>query len=701
MADKKKSYNEKSEKKSDKKLIEVALARFKIAEEAEMKHRQVALEDLKFKSGDQWPEEVKRQREQDRRPCLTVNRIPQHIRQVTNDQRQNRPAIQVSPVDDLADEKTAKVLQGLIRHIEYDSDADCAYDTAFEGAVTHGRGYLRVLTEYAHPMSFEQDIKICRIRNPFSVFMDPACQKPDYSDAGWGFITEEMKREEFEELYPKSEAKGVSDWETLGNHAPSWMKEDHIRVAEYYYIEQQKKRIVQLSNGQVILAEKLDKNDKGEYILEEGFEVVAERESVIPVVKWCKITCTEVLERTEWAGRWIPIIPCLGDEHDIDGEVILEGMVRHSKDSQRMYNFWVSAETETIALAPRAPFIGAEGQFEGHEEQWNTANSRNWPYLQYKPTTVAGKPAPPPSRNVFEPPIQAITNARLQSAEDIKATTGVYDAAMGNRSNETSGVAIQRRAHQAQTSNFHFIDNLTRSIRHLGRILIDLIPHIYDTERAIRVLGEDMEPEIVMINKYLDEEENFKHRFDIGRYDVTVTTGPSFTTKRQEAVEAMIQLTKAYPNIVQVAGDLMVKNMDWPGAQDIAERLKKTLPPELQDTGKNKKEVPPEIQAQIQQMQGMVEQLTQELNAAQEENDKNVKKIESEERIAFGKLQVQLMIEAAKIESADARAIFMKEIEELQMRQGLVGYNKPVSDSGQKTNSGGQEGGPQLNNGVM
>jgi hypothetical protein len=210
-----------------------------------------------------------------------------------------------------------------------------------------------------------------------------------------------------------------------------------------------------------------------------------------------------------------------------------------------------------------------------------------------------------------------------------------------------------------------------------------------------------MEPEIVMINKYLDEEENFKHRFDIGRYDVTVTTGPSFTTKRQEAVEAMIQLTKAYPNIVQVAGDLMVKNMDWPGAQDIAERLKKTLPPELQDTGKNKKEVPPEIQAQIQQMQGMVEQLTQELNAAQEENDKNVKKIESEERIAFGKLQVQLMIEAAKIESADARAIFMKEIEELQMRQGLVGYNKPVSDSGQKTNSGGQEGGPQLNNGVM
>lgn len=675
----------KSKQKSDQEIIKLSMARFKLSQENEMGYRQEALDDMKFKAGEQWPDDIKHNRELDNRPCITINRIPTQIRQITNDQRQNRPAISVAPVDDAADQDTADVIKGLIRHIEQDSDADVAYDTAFDGCATHGRGYLRVITQYCNEMSFEQDIKIKRIRNPLSVFADPACQEADYSDARWYHVIDDMTKEEFEDAYPDSELISAgADWESIGASAPDWMQGDEIRVVEYFYVEHVAETICLLVNEengskQTVLKKDIT-NKAGKFELEPGFEVAKERKTMIPKVKWCKHNCHEILERRDWSGRWIPIIPVLGEEHDIDGKVILEGVVRHAKDPQRAYNYWTSAETETIALAPRAPFIGVEGQFEGHEKDWKNANVRNIPYLQYKSVDLNGQAAPSPQRNVYEPPIQAITSARMLASEDIKATTGIFDAAVGNRSNETSGIAIRNRAAQAQTSNFHYIDNLTRSIRHVGRILIDLIPIIYDTPRAIRTLGEDMEQKIVNVNNYLDGEDDQAIRFDVGKYDVSVTTGPSYATKRQEAAEAIIDLTKAYPQIMEVAGDLLLGNMDWHGAKDISERLRKSLPANLQETDEEKKEIPQEIQGQIQEMQGMIEQLSGALTEAHGELKTERQKLESQERIAYAKLQVELMTEAAKLDSAESKAAFMLEIKELQGRQGLVGYNRPIEE---------------------
>jgi len=679
----------------DDKILKEAHARFTLAEEAESEIRRASLDDLEFSAGKQWPENIKYERERDGRPCLVINKIPQFIQQITNDQRQNRPAIKVYPVDDQADIDTAKIIQGLVRHIEYNSNAEAAYDTAFESAVRGGFGYFRIITQYVDPKSFDQEILIKRIRNPFSVFFDPYAHEPDGSDANFAFVTEDLSHEAYKALYPNSKLMSQGEWEATGNNSPAWMPGGSARVAEYFYKENKEEVIVLLNNGQTILKSQLPE------VMPEGIEVLKERTTQIPKICWVKLNACEILEKTEWLGIYIPIVPVYGSELDINGVRSLEGIVRNSKDPARMYNYWTSAETEAIALAPRTPFIAAEGQLEGYEKDWETANRRNHSVLIYKPTDIKGTAVPPPQRNAFEPAVQAITQARMMASEDIKATTGIYDASLGNRSNETSGVAIQRRNVQAQTSNFHFIDNLTRSLRHAGRILIDLIPKIYDTPRAARIVAEDGEQKVVKLNQPFEENgKRMLYALDAGKYDVTVDVGPSFQTKRQEAVASMLEMTKSVPQVMQVAGDLLVKNMDWPGAQDIAERLKKTLPPGLIDDPKAQaQQIPPQVQAQMQQMSQMVEQLTGKLHELNEEREQKLIEIESKERIEFKKLDTQVAIKLAELDAKDSHALLAHEIAQIQERLKTLNIGQPIEHEAEPEQQEYQNLNPQPDDG--
>lgn len=679
-----------SSKKAQDEILETARKRFDLAVEAEIEIRELGHEDTRFRAGHQWPDDIRKSRENDRRPCLTINRIPQFVRQVTNDQRQNRPSIKVSPVDDKADVETAKIFQGMIRHIEYNSNADVAYDTAFEGAVVPGRGYFRLLTDYCDPLSFEQEILVKRIRNPDSVYLDPHSVEPDGSDANWGFIFDDIPKEEYKAEYPDSEVASMTDWDSLVQQTPDWITKDSVRVAEYFYKTFEDVDLVLIADAQG-QTQVVNKKELPE-ILPEGLSVLQERKSRVPVVKWCKINSIEILEETDWPSKFIPIIPVYGDDLLVDGKRVFEGIVRHAKDPQRMYNYWSSSETETIALAPRAPWIGYEGQFEDHEDEWKTANIRNHAFLQVKPMTIGGQQAPLPQRNVFEPPVQAITQARMQAADDLKSTTGIYDASLGARSNEASGIAIQRRNQQSQTNNFHFVDNLTRSLRHAGRIMVEMIPKVYDTPRAVRVLGEDGQSEIVRINEVFEKNGEQKiYDLGAGKYDVIVETGPSYATKRQEAVASMIDLTKVAPQIAQIAGDLMVRNMDWPGSQEIADRLKKTLPPGIADDDKEKQmPIPPQMKAQMDQMSQMVEQLTNQLNQANEKIETKTLELESRERIEFAKMQLSAELEMAKLGSQESQLLLKQELDQINRRLDLVGMNEPIDDEFET------EAGPQM-----
>lgn len=640
-------------------LLDEVIERMEKCIDVEGENRKLALEDLRFLSGDQWPEMVKRQRTVENRPCLTINKLPVFIRQVTNDQLQNSPAIKVHPVDDGADVETAEVIQGLIRHIEYASDADTCYDTAVTSSARIGIGYFRLVTDYCAPDTFDQEIKFKRIRNPFTVYFDPSSVELDGSDARFAILSEEIPKDEFKRQYPKAEAASI-DTAGIGDSRKHWISKDSVRVAEYYRIEETPAKLVMLSNG-----ESGYKDDLIE--LPDGVEIVKERDTVRRQVRWYKVTATDVLEEADIPCDWIPVFPVYGEELDIDGKVTRRGMIRDAKDPAQMYNFWMTSATEEIALRPKVPYIGAEGQFEGHETQWRQANVRSFPYLEYKPKTAGGQLAPPPSRQPMSDVPVGVLQMAMHANDNIKATTGIFDASLGARGNETSGKAIIARQREGDTSNFHFVDNLQKAIRHAGRCILSMIPKIYDTERVVRILGEDETVSHTTINKQLEQPEPTKdgkairtvlNDLTVGKYDVTISTGPSYSTKRQEAADAMIQFGQSWPKLMDIAGDKVVKAMDWPGADDIAERIAKTLPPGLKDKEDGEESdaidtpmgpVPKDqIGNVVAQMHEAIQQMQQALQEAQTGIEKERLKAESAEKIAQINAEAKLDAEELK-----------------------------------------------------
>jgi len=603
--------------------------RFTVASAAYSDSREDELDDLRFMAGSpdnawQWPADVLATRGAvqgqtiNARPCLTINKLPQHVRLVTNEQRQNRPSGKVIPADDKADVAVAEIFQGIVRHIEYLSDADVAYDTACDNQVTYGEGYIRILTEYCREDSFDQDLKIGRVRNSFSVYMDPMIHDPCGSDAEWCFITEDIPKEEYERLYPDALPISVMMSQGVGDQSLSmWMSQETVRIAEYFYIDHQKKTLnLYPDNITAFNGSPQDKQLKAMF-----GKPLKSRTSEHRQVKWLKTNGFEVLEERDWAGKWIPIVRVVGNEFEVDGQLYISGLVRNAKDAQRMYNYWVSQEAEMLALAPKAPFIGYGGQFEGYETNWKTANTNNWPYLEVNPdvTDGAGSPLPLPER--AQPPMAqtGLIQAKVGAGEDIKATTGQYDSSIGATSNERTGRAILARQNQGDTSTYHYVDNLARAVRYTTRQLVDLIPKIYDTERVARIVGLDGEVDMVKINPNqpepvrvikdpitgLDIEKIYNP--SIGIYDVVVTTGPSYATKRQEAMEAMQMILQTNPQLWAVAGDLFIKNMDWPGAQEMAARFAKTLDPKVLDNTDES----PEAQMMRMQMNDMANQMEQ------------------------------------------------------------------------------------------
>jgi hypothetical protein len=602
--------------------------RFTVAQAAYSDSREDELDDLRFMAGSpdnawQWPADVLATRGAvqgqtiNARPCLTINKLPQHVRLVTNEQRQNRPTARVIPADDNADPQVAEIFDGIVRHIEYMSDADVAYDTACDNQVTYGEGYIRILTEYTKEDSFEQDIRIARVRSSFSVYMDPMIQDPCGQDANWCFITEDIPKAEYERMYPDATpvtgmmSQGVGD-QTLS----MWVSQETVRIAEYFYIDT-KRATLNLYPDNITAFNNTpeDKRLKAVY-----GKPLRSRESDRRKVMWIKTNGYEVLEEREWAGKYIPVIRVIGNEFEVDGQIYISGLVRNAKDAQRMYNYWVSQEAEMLALAPKAPFIGYGGQFEGYETNWKTANTNNWPYLEVNPdvTDGAGNPLPLPER--AQPPMAqtGLIQAKMGAGEDIKSTTGQYDSSIGATSNERTGRAILARERQGDTSTYHYVDNLARAIKYVARQLVDMIPKIYDTQRVARIINVEGEVGMARINpaqpeavrKIVNEEgiEISKiYNPNVGTYDVHVSSGPSYMTRKQEAMDTMGQILQTNPALWSVAGDLFVKNMDWPGAETMAKRFEKMLDPKvLQDTDES-----PEAQAMRMQMEQMAQEMEQ------------------------------------------------------------------------------------------
>jgi hypothetical protein len=644
---------------AEKDVLADAREAFEQACNAEDENRKAFIDDKRFaRLGEQWPNAIIQERLREGRPCLTINRMPAFTRQVVNDARQNKPSIKIHPADSGADPETAKIYDGLIRNIEYTSNADIAYDTGIENAVDGGFGYWRVGIDYSCDDSFDLDLKIERVADPLLVYGDPYSTAADSSDWNTSFVCEYLSTDDFKKQYPKAEKVNWED--DYGSLGAPWWTDDTVMIAEWWKREKVKRDIVLMSDGTVLDEERLQDPELQQYLALAGVTPTKSRSAESWKVTQTIMSGAEVLkEQTDWPGRYIPIIPVYGDEVWIDGKRHLRSLIRDAKDPQRMFNYWRTTTTELVALAPKTPFIGKKGAFKTDAAKWATANTQSHAYIEHD-----GDQAP--ARQPFVGVPAGAMQEALNASDDMKAIMGIYDASLGARSNETSGVAIGARQREGDISTFHFIDNLGRSIRHTGRILLDLIPHVYSERRIVRVLGEDKKSTSVPLGQPVPvTDQNGQPKIDpqtqmpmtriydltAGKYDLTVESGPSFTTRREETVAQMTGIIKAFPAAAPAIAGPLARNMDWPGADEIADRFEQLW--QHMNPAAQQGQIPPQIQQAIQQGQQMIQQLTMENQ-----------QLKADKSIDMAKLDVdrdKLKVEAYKAETdrkhAEAEAV--------------------------------------------
>jgi hypothetical protein len=492
-------------------LLDIAKARFKEAQEAEETQRKREIDDLRFQMPEyQWDDAARRQRlgtgtdgvPQPARPVLSISKIDQPIQLITNQQVSAHLGVQIHPLSPEADEDVAELLQGIYRRIERDSQAQLARSWAFDRAVKCGRGAYRINTEYDDEggHAFDQRIAIAGILNQDSVYFDPAAQKPDLSDARYAFVTSWVPVSEFKRLYPDAEI-GSTEALSFGDviqEAPEWVRGDGdkqaVLVAEYWYKEVKEETLYLLNSGEVVSE------------LPKGVKAVADRKREVTEIKCCKMTGFEILEEQGWNGKWIPIVPVFGKEiQPFDSKRQWIGVIHPAKDAQRMYNYAASSAIELAALEPKAPWIMAEGQDEGHEVEWQQANIRNLPALHYKPTTIGGQPAPPPARTQIDVGRLGPSLSLLQQADQfIQVATATYDPSLGRgNSKERSGRAISALQQQGDSASSNYLQGLANiSMAYEAKVVLDLIPKIYDRPgRIVRTLDPEDDTEMVMLGR--------------------------------------------------------------------------------------------------------------------------------------------------------------------------------------------------------
>lgn len=642
-------------KDDDGDIIKEAKARFERCESWEATARNNGLADARFANGDaynlaQWDQGVLTSRGD--RPCLTQNKTRQHNLHIVNDARQHKAAIKVTPTGQGATFEAAEVFSAVIRRIEYQSKALDAYTTAIYHQVESGLGYVRVTTDYADEDSFDQEIWIKRVKNPRDIYVDPDAQDYDKGDMRFAFFFQDLPRKEFEAKYPDASP----DMPPALDNSDAWNSKDHVREAEYWRRGEKNDQLHLLADGSTVRDSAIPP------AMRDQLQIVKSRDVAEPEIEWFLLVGDKVIERKIWPGKYIPIVPFIGEEIVIDGQMDRKGHTRALIDAQKAFNYWNSSAMEQVALQSRSPYMAPVRALEGLQSYWDTLNTVNHPYLPYNDIDDDGKPIAPPERQ--NPPQMA--GAYLQGLQmartDMMEVSGQYQAEMGAPGNEKSGVAIQQRQREGDTATYHYIDNQSKGIRQIGRIVLDLIPRIYDVARVIKIMAEDgtqsdvqLDPQAQAAHQHVmpsagpgqppqpispeqaDQAQNDPNSPDptvifnpcVGRYDVEADVGPAFSTQREEAFNAISQVIQANPDLVHVAGDLLFRSADFPLADELAERLKRGVPPQFLGGPS----------PQVQQLQQQLQQVTQHGQQVAQQADAQVAHLQA---------QIAMLTEQAK-----------------------------------------------------
>lgn len=678
-------------------IVAEALERFKWVAEVEDAQRKAILDCKKFRAGDQWPSDIKvtrsggvghqGQAEQPSRPMLTIDRISQPTRQVSNSVKAANFAINVQPNGHGADDETANVIKGLLRWIQNRARAEAPVDWAADQAAEGGIGWFRIRSEFCDvdldstdfTHAFDQDLVLERVTNNLTVYSDPDAKKPTKRDARFMMVTEDLPRGEFKRKWPKANVISLDEFMSTGDNAAlyggEWVSDKTIRIAEYWKVEQVEAWLVEVQPTPEQPAVVMREDQLPEGTPKEA--ILRRRKVFTPQVTCYIINAVEVLEQYDWLGRRIPLFPIIGEELNVDGKQVLRGIIQPAMDAQRMVNFMYSGAIETVALAPKAPLIVAEGQVERYKQLWQNANRFNYAYLPYTPVSLLGQPVPPPQRDQAEAPIQAMVMMLEKSEEAIKFTTGIFDPSLGNaRPNEKSGRAIEALQRQSELGQSNYIDNVITTLTDAGDELVYLLPRYYDRPgRVQQILGIDDKPEQVMLGVPFQQgkqgpqpapgvtpeqaraEKGMVKFYDLkaGRYAVTVAVGKSHTTKRSEGSAVIGEMVAKNPQLLQILGDLYFRDLDFYGAQEIAERMKKMLAPEIRDEGKDGEPNPQQLQQQLEQLGKLVEMMKGELDEKTKLIETDAVKAQKDVELAQAKANADLQLQTLKEQAESER----------------------------------------------
>ncbi len=591
--------------------------------------RKRMLEDLRFSNPadpQQWDDETRTARRNaagGARPTLTFDHTNQYIMQVVNDARQNKPGIQVLPVDSGADIQTAQAIEGMIRQIEYTSRASIAYDTAIEHAARCGQGWMRVVTEMVNPALNEQDLRIKQVHDPLSVWISPESVEPDGSDATDGFVETIMSIASFEKQYGKRKAQ--TSWDNRSGGG--WESDKTIRVCEHYKLRTSKSNRLQVQMPDGSMREHTE-DEYWKQAQQLGFQPIVTAQYTVEdrTVDWCLMTGSDILESTEVLTRWVPLIPVYGNVLWIDGKRYVCGLTRQLMDGQRAKNYERSAQIEMIALQPKSPFILPAESVEGYEQEWAAANTSNAAYLPYNALDGSGQALPAPQRLAPPQLPAAFIQGAQQASDDMQAAIGMYKSNLGAPSNATSGRAKMQDQREGDTATYHYVDNQRRGIEHIGRLLTYMLPRYMDTRRDTRSLGMDGSVKMLRI----DPNARSNHQGQVpvinlnsGTYDVRVKAGPSYATQRQESSEALTEIIGKSPEMMTVLGPMWARMQDWPEAEKMSKILLSMAPPQVQAIENESTKLPPEAQGIVASLQAQLEQMKAQLQEASQAADEN------------------------------------------------------------------------------
>lgn len=621
----------------DDKIVQEAQTRFNRCRDWESQFQALYKDDVKFANGDsdngwQWPHDLKKEREKNKRPSLTINKVAQKVNLIVNDARENKTSVTIKPVGNDTSFQAAQIYEGIVRHIEYVSQAQTIYNDALESAVEGGIGWWRVGTKFDSDTVnqadqpdvswFDQSIYIMPVKNQLGVYLDPDIDQTDGSDARYGFVFSDVPRDEEEIKYP--DVDFTTGGSTLSG-PDSWVILDSVRECEYYRIVEKMDELVYVEDehgtGTTFFKSAMPKEFRDEFKrMEDSGAIVRKRQVSKRTLEWYKIVGNAIVDRRKLKGKYVPLVRTIGVERVIDGQLFRTGHVRRLKDPQRMYNYNSSGQVEFGALQTKTPWVGVKEAFEGNEDAWNRANVQNAAYLTVNGYDSEGHKLDLPQRPAAPGSSPAYMDGMHIADHEMDMASGQYEAVEGKSGNERSGKAIQERQRPAEKSTGHFADHQAAAIRYTGMIILDMLPHYYDTERIIQTRGRDgveskvfIKPDLDKVMEQEKDGEALKVMFNpkIGRYIVEADVGPAYGTQRQEAWNAFVQIVTGAPELINEIGDLMFRSADFPLADKIAERLMRKIKVEKPYLFDDQAPTPTMVQ-----LQGQVKDLTQQVGEA-------------------------------------------------------------------------------------